>query len=62
MDTVRLLNVITQGEDSRHQFRANVTRSDSLAQEMVAFSNSLGGIILIGVKKTGIRSFFMHDY
>lgn len=53
MDTVRLLNVITQGEDSKHQFKANVTRSDSLAQEMVAFSNSLGGMILIGVNDDG---------
>ena len=53
MDTGRLLNVITQGEDSKHQFKANVTRSDSLAQEMVAFSNSLGGMILIGVNDDG---------
>ena len=53
MDTVRLLNVITQGEDSKHQFKTNVTRSDSLAQEMVAFSNSLGGMILIGVNDDG---------
>ena len=53
MDTVRLLNVITQGEDSKHQFKANVKRSDSLAQEMVAFSNSLGGMILIGVNDDG---------
>ena len=53
MDTVRLLNVITQGEDSKHQFKTNVTRSDFLAQEMVAFSNSLGGMILIGVNDDG---------
>lgn len=53
MDTVWLLNVITQGEDSKHQFKANVKRSDSLAQEMVAFSNSLGGMILIGVNDDG---------
>ena len=33
MDTVWLLNVITQGEDFKHQFKVNVTRSDSLAQE-----------------------------
>ena len=46
MEIEELLRVIANGEDTKHQFKANVTRSDSLAQEMVAFSNSQGGVIL----------------
>ena len=36
MQTANLLNLIALGEDSQHQFKSNVTRSDALAQEMVA--------------------------
>ena len=50
MQTANLLNLIALGEDSQHQFKSNVTRSDALAQEMVAFSNSHGGYIIIGVR------------
>ena len=53
METEELLSLITNGEDSRHQFKANVTRADSLAQEMSAFSNSLGGFLLVGVNDDG---------
>ena len=49
METEELLAIIANGEDSRHQFKANITRADSLAQEMSAFSNSKGGFLLIGV-------------
>ncbi len=37
------------GEDSRRQFKADVRNADSLAADLVAFSNSAGGTILIGV-------------
>ncbi|OBX77046.1 ATP-dependent DNA helicase RecG [Moraxella atlantae] len=53
MQTADLLNLIALGEDSQHQFKSNVTRSDALAQEMVAFSNSHGGYIIIGVNDDG---------
>ncbi|AME01679.1 ATP-dependent DNA helicase RecG [Moraxella osloensis] len=53
MQTANLLNLIALGEDSQHQFKSNVTRSDALAQEMVAFSNSHGGYIIIGVNDDG---------
>ena len=53
METEDLLGVIANGEDTKHQFKANVTHSDSLAQEMVAFSNSQGGVILVGVTGEG---------
>ena len=53
MDTTELLEIIGRDEDSRHQFKANVTNETSLAQEMVAFSNSGGGSIFIGVSNDG---------
>lgn len=53
METSELLAIIARDEDGGHQFKANVTNAKSLAQEMVAFSNSKGGMILIGV--TGNR-------
>ena len=53
MQTADLLNLIALGEDSQHQFKSNVTRSDSIAQEMVAFSNSHGGYLIIGVNDDG---------
>ena len=53
METEEVLAIIANGEDSRHQFKANVTRADSLAQEMSAFSNSKGGFLLVGVSDDG---------
>jgi ATP-dependent DNA helicase RecG len=56
METSELLEHIARGEDGKHQFKANVTNVDSLAAEMVAFSNSGGGTLFIGVADDG--SFF----
>ena len=56
METSELLEIINRGEDSKHQFKANVTNEISLAQEMVAFSNSGGGTIFIGVSDDGTFS------
>ena len=53
METTELMEIISRGEDSKHQFKANVTNEISLAQEMVAFSNSGGGEIFIGVSDDG---------
>ena len=53
MEASDLLTMIALGEDSQHQFKSNVTRSDVLAQEMVAFSNNLGGYLIIGVNDDG---------
>lgn len=49
METEELLAIIARDEDSRHQFKADVNNASSLGAEMVAFSNSAGGLILIGV-------------
>ncbi len=53
MEVLELLERIELGENSTTQFKENVTNSEQLAQEMVAFSNALGGLIIIGVKDTG---------
>ena len=56
METSELLEIIARDEDSKHQLKANVTNSTSVAQEMVAFSNTLGGMIIIGVSNDGTIS------
>jgi ATP-dependent DNA helicase RecG len=53
METAQLLEIIARGEDGKHQLKANFTNVDSLASEMVAFSNSGGGMIVIGVNDNG---------
>nr|WP_296668924.1 RNA-binding domain-containing protein [Rhodoferax sp.] len=41
------------GEDSSRQFKADLRNAESLAAEMVAFSNSAGGTLYIGVADDG---------
>lgn len=54
MEAAELIEIISRGEDSRHQFKVNVHNQDSLAEELVAFANSGGGMVIIGVTdKTG---------
>ncbi len=54
MSADELLRLVRGGETSRIQFKENVTNAVSIAQEMVAFYNSKGGKILIGINdKTG---------
>jgi len=53
MEPPELLEIISRGEDSSHQFKVNITNVDSLAAEMVAFSNTRGGRIIIGVTDDG---------
>jgi ATP-dependent DNA helicase RecG len=53
MEAPELIEIINRGEDSRHQFKANVTNVDALAAEITAFSNSRGGRIIIGVTDDG---------
>ncbi len=49
METTELIEIISRGEDSHYQFKENLYNQDSLAQEIIAFSNSGGGKILIGI-------------
>jgi ATP-dependent DNA helicase RecG len=53
METTELLEVVGRGEDSRHQFKEDATNANSLAAEIVAFANSGGGKIFIGVADDG---------
>ncbi len=61
MEPIELLNILEKGESSTVQFKERVikgkkNKSDAydIAIEMVAFSNSQGGLIVIGVNdKTG---------
>jgi ATP-dependent DNA helicase RecG len=53
LEVLDLLERIETGEDSTTQFKENIHNSTSLAEEMVAFSNALGGLIIIGVRDNG---------
>ena len=48
-----LIHQIQLGEDSTRQFKVDVRNGESLAAEMVAFSNSGGGTLYIGVADDG---------
>lgn len=48
-----LLSLIANGEDSRHQFKRDIANTDSLAAEFVAFVNTAGGMLFIGVADGG---------
>ncbi|GAG90162.1 unnamed protein product, partial [marine sediment metagenome] len=50
---IELLEILEKGEDSRHQFKTNITNPESLAGEMVAFANAEGGMIIIGANDNG---------
>ena len=56
MNLEELKQIVSQGEDSQHQFKEDIRNGDSLAAEMVAFSNSRGGQIFIGVTNKGMLS------
>lgn len=53
MEPLELIEILERGEDSKHQFKANVSNAESLAGEMVAFANTKGGMIIIGVNDDG---------
>lgn len=53
MNLTELNEEIRLGEDSHRQFKRDVRNVDSLASDMVAFSNSSGGVLLIGVSDDG---------
>lgn len=53
MTVKSILTQIALGEDSTHQFKVDVRNGESLAAEMVAFANSGGGTLFIGVADDG---------
>ena len=62
MNTSQLIAAINRGEDSRHQFKSDFTNADALAAEIVAFSNTAGGRIFVGVQDDGtVSGLSAHD-
>ena len=53
MNETELLKILARGEDSRHQFKENISNVDSLAAELVAFANSGGGTLIVGANDAG---------
>lgn len=50
MNAIELLDIISTGETSKVQFKEHLPDPEKMTREMVAMSNSLGGMILLGVK------------
>ena len=65
MEVIELIDVIARGEDSKNQFKTSDVRQESLAHEMIAFSNTEGGTIYIGItddnKIEGLSSQLIHE-
>lgn len=53
MEITELIEQLSRGEDTQHQFKVDISNLNSLAAELVAFSNSKGGTIFIGVRDDG---------
>lgn len=54
MSEAEILQIIAGGEDSKVQFKERITDKYDVGCEMVAFSNTRGGLLIIGVNdKTG---------
>ena len=53
METLELIERISNGEDSYTQFKEQAVTAKDLAKEFVAFSNAEGGIVIFGVADDG---------
>jgi ATP-dependent DNA helicase RecG len=53
MEATELIDILSRGEDTQHQFKTDVANVNSLAAEIIAFSNTSGGRIFIGVNDDG---------
>ena len=53
MDKVELLEIVKKGEDSYTEFKEEKVHSDKLASEIVAFANTEGGNLIIGISDNG---------
>lgn len=54
MEALELIEIIDLGETSTVEFKKSISSIDGLAAEMVAFANSLGGLLIVGVDDSGI--------
>lgn len=59
--TNAIQQLITQGENAQLEFKSADVRPDSVAREIVAFANTLGGTLLIGVEDDGVISGIRED-
>jgi len=53
MDALELIEIIERGEDSHHQLKRNVHNPTGMAQDLAAFANTTGGLLIIGVNDDG---------
>ncbi len=53
VDKIELLEIVAQGEDYYTEFKEETTHPDDLAGEIVAFANSDGGRLIIGITDSG---------
>ena len=53
MTNSELLNILRTGEDTRHEFKVDVTNAKSIGAELAAFANGGGGWLIIGVSDEG---------
>jgi len=53
MDEGELRGILARGEDSHHQFKGDFSHVDGLAAELIAFANTGGGVLFIGVRDDG---------
>jgi ATP-dependent DNA helicase RecG len=61
MDEYELREILLRGEDSEHQFKRKLDDSNKMASEIVAFLNSRGGRIFVGVEDDGSISGVTED-
>ena len=53
MNKIELLEIVKKGEDSFTEFKEEMSHQDDLAAEIVAFANTEGGNLIIGVSDEG---------
>ena len=51
MESLDIILITARGEDSTHQLKSNYSNLEQLSADMVAFSNSHGGKILVGIQE-----------
>ncbi|NOQ65147.1 MAG: transcriptional regulator, partial [Methyloprofundus sp.] len=50
---MEILNLLQQGENASIEFKETPIRAESIAKEIVAFANTQGGTLLIGISDDG---------
>ena len=53
MNVAELKRLVTKGEGNQLEFKRKANHPDKIAKELVAFANSRGGVLLIGVDDNG---------